>query len=82
MEGFRTLKGNVVISRAEISMQQIYSPGQGDNIFSTPVALYIDFLDTLNKVQLPFLVMDIVWVPITKPIWAVRENMFPDHLAR
>jgi len=55
MEGFRTLKGNVVINRAEISMQQIYSPGQGDDIFNTPVALYIDFQDTVNKLQLPFL---------------------------
>ncbi len=55
LNGFRTLKGNVLIHRAEISMQQIYSTGQQDDIFGPPASLYIDYHDTVNKIQLPFL---------------------------
>ena len=55
LEGFRAAKGNVVIHRAELSMQQIVSTGQGDDIFNTPSYLYIDYLDTVNKKQRPFL---------------------------
>jgi len=55
LAGFKAAKGNVVIQRAEISMQQIVSVGQGDDIFTAPSYLYIDYLDTVNKVQRPFL---------------------------
>lgn len=55
LEGFRALKGNVVIHRAELSMQQLLSSGQGDDIFNTPANLYIDYRDTVNNLQLPFI---------------------------
>jgi Domain of unknown function (DUF4270) len=55
LDGFKAAKGNVVIHRAEISMQQIASIGQGDDIFNSPKNLYIDFRDTVNNIQFPFL---------------------------
>ena len=55
LNGFRALKGNVVIHRAELSMQQMITLGQGDDIFNTPGNLYIDYRDTVNNLQLPFL---------------------------
>lgn len=55
LEGFRAAKGNVVIHRAELSMQQMVSAGQGDDVFITPGNLYIDYRDTVNNIQLPFL---------------------------
>ncbi len=36
-------------------MEQISSVGEGDDIFNTPANLYIDYRDTVNNIQLPFL---------------------------
>ncbi len=55
LAGFRAAKGNVLVHRAELSMEQISSVGEGDNIFNTPGNLYIDYRDTVNNIQLPFL---------------------------
>ena len=55
LDGFKAAKGNVVIHRAELSMQQIATTGQGDDIFTPPDYLYIDYRDTVNNIQLPFL---------------------------
>jgi len=46
VKAFRDLKGNVVINRAELSMQQIFTPGENDDIFAAPNYLYIDAFDT------------------------------------
>jgi Domain of unknown function (DUF4270) len=55
LNGFKALKGNVVIHRAELSMTQIPSTGQNDDIFSSPSYAYIDYLDTTTNRQRPFI---------------------------
>lgn len=52
---FRALKGNVLIHKAELAMQQVPSTGQGDDIFVTPDLLYMDFRDSSTNAQRPFL---------------------------
>jgi hypothetical protein len=52
--GFKALKGNVVIHRAELSMTQIPSAGQNDDIFPAPGFLYIDYFDTTKAKLQPF----------------------------
>lgn len=51
---FKAKKGNVVIHRAELSMQQIPSIGQQDDIFTAPDLLYVDYLDSTAKMFYPF----------------------------
>jgi Domain of unknown function (DUF4270) len=55
LNGFKALKGNVAIHRAELSMTQIPSTGQNDDIFSSPAYAYIDYLDTTTNRQQPFI---------------------------
>jgi hypothetical protein len=52
---FKAKKGNVVIHRAELSMQQIPSFGQQDDVFSAPDVIYIDYYDTASKTLNPFI---------------------------
>lgn len=54
LNGFKALKGNVVVHKAELSMQQIASTGQGDNLFKAPALLYIDYKDTVLNKSRPF----------------------------
>jgi len=51
---FKAKKGNVVIHRAELSMQQIPSIGLQDDIFPAPDLLYADYLDSTSKMFYPF----------------------------
>jgi len=52
---FKAKKGNVVIHRAELSMQQIPSFGQQDDVFSAPDVIYADYLDSASKSLNPFI---------------------------
>ncbi len=54
LNAFKALKGNVVIHKAELSMQQIPTTGQGDDLFKAPAYLYIDYKDTVKNAQRPF----------------------------
>jgi hypothetical protein len=55
LQGFKAKKGNVVINRAELVMQQVPSVGQSDEIFTPPPLLYLDYYDSLAGIQKPFL---------------------------
>jgi len=55
LAGFKASKGNVVINRAELVMQQVPSAGQSDAIFPPPPLLYLDYYDSLAGIQKPFL---------------------------
>lgn len=55
LDGFKALKGNVMVHLAQISMVQIPGPANElDNYFTTPSILYMDFRDTLLNKQYPF----------------------------
>ena len=56
MEGFKAVKGNVMVHLAELSMIQIPgSANEFDNYLTPPSLLYMDFLDTITYKQFPFL---------------------------
>lgn len=55
LDTFRQIHGNVVVHKAELSMQQISVTGKGDNIFSSPESLYLDIRDSAQGVNLPIL---------------------------
>jgi hypothetical protein len=52
---FKAKKGNVVIHKAELSMQQIPSFGQQDDVFSAPDIIYADYFDSASKSLNPFI---------------------------
>lgn len=54
IDGFKAAKGNVVINRAEIVMQQVPSTGEKDEILTAPDLLYMDYKDTATGQQMPF----------------------------
>jgi hypothetical protein len=56
VDGFKAVKGNVLVHLAELRMIQI--PGganDNDNFLTPPPVVYIDFLDTISNIQFPFL---------------------------
>ncbi len=56
LEQFRTIKGNVIVHLAELTMAQVPgSPLELDNVFTPPQAVYMDFLDTIARQQFPFI---------------------------
>ena len=56
IEGFKAAKGNVMVHLAEISMIQIPGPAnENDNYLLPPPVLYMDFLDTIQNIQYPFI---------------------------
>jgi hypothetical protein len=56
LAGFKAAKGNVMVHLAELVVDQVPSANQKlDDILSPPPLLYLDFYDTTNKNQLPFL---------------------------
>ena len=56
LAGFKAAQGNVMIHLAELVMDQVPSANQTlDNTLSPPPLMYLDFYDTTNKNQLPFL---------------------------
>ncbi len=54
IDGFRAAKGNVIIHRAELSMQQVFSPGENDEYLKAPAYLYLDAFDTSAFAFKPF----------------------------
>jgi len=54
LNGFKALKGNVVINRAELVMTQVPASGQQNENFAAPEVLYVDYFDSASKKQLPF----------------------------
>jgi hypothetical protein len=56
LDQFKAVKGNVMVHLAELSMSQV--PGNSnelDNYLTVPGTMYMDFLDTIQYVQYPFL---------------------------
>ena len=56
VDGFKAVKGNVIVHLAELSLIQI--PGAAneyDNFLTAPPVIYMDFLDTIANKQYPFL---------------------------
>jgi hypothetical protein len=52
---FKALKGNVMVHLAELNMSQIpEGPASLNNILTPPTTLYLDYQDTTQKKQLPF----------------------------
>lgn len=54
LNGFKAAKGNVVINRAELVMQQVPATGQLNELFPPPDFLYVDYLDSAANLQRPF----------------------------
>lgn len=54
LAGFKAAKGNVVINRAELVMQQVPANGQQNNVFPPPDLLYMDYFDSSAAAQKPF----------------------------
>lgn len=55
LDEFKQKKGNVMVHLAELSMQEVATPGRRPNIFQTPEFLYAEMLDSANKKYYPFL---------------------------
>ena len=56
LAGFKAVKGNVMVHLAELVVNQVPTSNQNlDDILSPPPLLYLDFYDSTNKNQLPFL---------------------------
>lgn len=55
LNGFKALKGNVVVHNAQLVMTQVPSTGQNDDIFTGPDYLYLDYFDSVKTVRQPFL---------------------------
>jgi hypothetical protein len=55
LDEFKQKKGNVMVHLAELSMQEVSTPGRRPNIFQTPDFLYVEMLDSINKKYSPFL---------------------------
>ena len=54
IDEFKKRKGNVIIHLAELSMQEVITPGRKSDIFEPSPYLYMDVIDTANKVFIPF----------------------------
>ena len=55
LDEFKQKKGNVMVHLAQLSMQEVSTPGRRPNIFQTPEFLYTEMLDSINKKYYPFL---------------------------
>ena len=55
LDEFKQKKGNVMVHLAQLSMQEVSTPGRRPNIFQTPEYLYAEMLDSANKKYYPFL---------------------------
>lgn len=55
LDTFKAAKGNVIVHRAELSMQQVHSPGEFDEIFVVPNFLYVDYFDSSTQKQTPLI---------------------------
>ena len=55
LDEFKQKKGNVMVHLAQLSMQEVSTPGRRHNIFQTPEYLYAEMLDSANKKYYPFL---------------------------
>ncbi len=56
IEGFKAVKGNVIVHLAELTMVQVPGPAnEFDNFLTAPATIYMDFLDTIQNIQYPFL---------------------------
>lgn len=55
IDEFKQKKGNVIVHLAELSMQEVPTPGRRPTIFTTPEYLYLEMLDSSSKRLLPFL---------------------------
>ncbi|PWU00361.1 MAG: hypothetical protein C5B52_09025 [Bacteroidetes bacterium] len=54
INGFKAAKGNVIIHRAEFSAEQVFSPGESDEVLTPPPFLYLDAFDTAAGAFKPF----------------------------
>jgi hypothetical protein len=55
LNGFKTAKGNVLVHRAELFLQQVSSTGESDELFAAPDLLYVDYYDSAKTRQTPLL---------------------------
>lgn len=55
LDQFKQKKGNVMIHLAQLSMQEVSTPGRRPSIFQTPDFLYVEMFDSTNKKYFPFL---------------------------
>lgn len=55
LDEFKQKKGNVMVHLAELSMQEVVTPGRRTNIFQTPEYMYAEMYDSIGKRFLPFL---------------------------
>jgi hypothetical protein len=52
---FKQKKGNVMVHLAQLSMQEVETPGRRTALFGTPEFLYLEYLDTINNAYSPLL---------------------------
>lgn len=55
LDEFKKKKGNVMVHLAQLSMEEVNTPGKRPGLFDTPEFLYLEFLDSINNAYLPFL---------------------------
>jgi len=55
LDEFKQKKGNVMIHLAQLSMEEVVTPGRKPNIFNTPEYLYAEMQDSSNSKFYPFL---------------------------
>jgi hypothetical protein len=55
LDQFKQKKGNVMIHLAQLSMQEVSTPGRRPSIFQTPDFLYVEMFDSTNKKYYPFI---------------------------
>lgn len=55
IDEFKKKKGNVIVHLAELSMQEVVTPGRRSDVFTAPSYLYIESIDTSGNVYIPFI---------------------------
>lgn len=55
LDEFKQKKGNVMVHLAQLTMEEVVTPGRKPNIFQTPEFLYAEMLDSSSSKFYPFL---------------------------
>ena len=54
IEEFKTRKGNVMVHLAQLSMEEVVTPGRKPEIFTTPQYMYAEIYDSYSNKYFPF----------------------------
>lgn len=79
LEVFRQIHGNVVVHKAELSMQQISGSGKGDDVFESPESLYLDIRDTIQSINAPLLLDGFSQGSFDQDLFGGRRKYVPNY---